>query len=50
MYDFFRRARGKETSDDFHFAEPASLETGVGFFFAGQGPANKEALKDSFRN
>ena len=27
------------------FAEPASLETGVGFFFAGQGPANKDPLR-----
>ena len=27
------------------FAEPASLETGGGFFFAGQGPANKDPLR-----
>ena len=42
---FFRRARGKETSQDFVFAEPASLETGDDFVFAGQGPANEDPLR-----
>ena len=42
---FFRRARGKETSHDFYFAEPASLETSHDFYFAGQGSANDDSLR-----
>ena len=42
---FFRRARGKETSHEFYFAEPASLETSHEFYFAGQGPANDDSLR-----
>ncbi len=43
---FFRRARGKETSHDFYFAEPASLETSHDFYSAGQGSANDDSLSN----